>query len=106
MNWREFHKRYIVETEAKTTIDVVFEENTPLFVKGHSSITAIHYARVVRRDSLKVAKEYRVHLSENEIRSVSNDLREQIKKDFNIQELGDAMVDGTRDEREDLPISV
>lgn len=86
MNWTEFRKDYLIEVDALSTVDVAFDENTPMFALKKPDIQKVVKARVLNKKTFQLVKEYDLTLDYSEIRSLHCELRQQIIRDFNIEE--------------------
>lgn len=86
VKWREFQQNYLVEVETFSTVNIQFDDNTPLFTVRQPSIRKIMKARVLDKRFLKTIREYPIELDSLEIRTVENKLRKLIMRDFQIVE--------------------
>lgn len=88
MDWSFFKEQYIIEVVTRSTIDIEFSDNTPLYSADTPRIDFIANARVLDKKTFEVKREYPIELSTDEIRQVDNKLRRLIKRDFQIVEVG------------------
>lgn len=87
MTWEEFNQIYLIEARIVGTVDVAFDDNTPVYAIGKPSISNIQIARIINRMNLQIEKEYEFYLDSEDVRSIDNELKKNIVRDFGIKEI-------------------